>query len=677
VGVDLCLFDETGALLPRNVVKLVERTNYVWHAYLPGLKPGQRYAYRVRGPYDPVHGLRCNSAKLLIDPYAKAIDDCIRWDDSLFGYKAVGRQEDLRRDIRSDAAFIPKSIVIDPAFDWGDDRPPSTPWCDTIIYEAHVKGLTKLHPEIPESRRGTYAALASDPIIAHLRQLGVTAVELMPVHQFVADRNLVEHGLTNYWGYNSIGFFAPDARYSSSGSAGQQVTEFKAMVKRLHAAGIEVILDVVYNHTAEGNHLGPTLSFRGIDNAAYYRLRPDDRRLYTDYTGCGNSLNITNPAVLQLVFDSLRYWVTEMHVDGFRFDLAVTLARGSQQVERFGNFLSLVYQDPAFRQTKLIAEPWDVGDGGYQLGAFLPGWSEWNGRFRDCVRDYWRGADQTLGEFASRFTGSSDVFQGSGRQPRASINFVTAHDGFTLRDLVSYNEKHNQANLEENRDGESHNRSWNCGFEGPTEDPAINLLRARQVRNVLASLMLSEGVPMMLGGDEIGRTQRGNNNAYCQDNEVSWVDWSIADAGLLEYARSLVALRKQHPVFRRRSWFRGRPIRAGGIKDIGWFKPDGAEMSAGDWNVGFAKSLGVYLNGRGIPDLDTAGRRIVDDSFYIIFNAHYEPLDFIVPAASWAKSWQQILDTAQGPIEENGPRYAAASKIRLEARSTVILRRVA
>ncbi|MGO9604584.1 MAG: glycogen debranching protein GlgX [Candidatus Binataceae bacterium] len=677
VGVDLCLFDETGALLPRNIIKLVERTNYVWHAYVPGLKPGQAYTYRVRGPYDPTQGLRCNSAKLLIDPYAKAIDDCIRWDDSLFGYKKAGKQEDLRRDIKGDAAFIPKSIVVDPAFDWGDDRPPCTLWTDTIIYEAHVKGLTKLHPEIPESQRGTYAALASDPIIDHLQRLGVTAVELMPVHQFVAERHLVEHGLTNYWGYNSIGYFAPDARYSSAGSAGQQVAEFKAMVKRLHAAGIEVILDVVYNHTAEGNHLGPTLSFRGIDNATYYRLRPDDRRLYTDYTGCGNSLNITNPAALQLVFDSLRYWVTEMHVDGFRFDLAVTLARGTQQVERFGNFLSLVYQDPVFRQSKLIAEPWDIGDGGYQLGAFLPGWSEWNGRFRDCVRDYWRGADQTLGEFASRFTGSSDVFQGSGRQPRASINFVTAHDGFTLRDLVSYNEKHNTANLEENRDGESHNRSWNCGFEGPTEDPAINLLRARQVRNMLASLLLSEGVPMILGGDEIGRTQRGNNNAYCQDNEISWVDWSIADGDLLQYARSLVALRKRHPVFRRRSWFRGRPIRTGGVKDIGWFKLDGAEMSSNDWNVGFAKSLGVYLNGRGIPDLDAAGRRIIDDSFYIIFNAHYEPLDFVIPAAAWAKSWLQLLDTAKGSIEENGPRYTAATKLHVEARSTVILQRIA
>ena len=449
------------------------------------------------------------------------------------------------------------------------------------------------------------------------------------------------------------------------------------MVRSLHAAGIEVILDVVYNHTGEGNHLGPTLSFRGVDNGVYYRLLPDDHRFYMDFTGCGNSLNVTHPASLQLVLDSLRYWVLEMHVDGFRFDLTTTLARGEKNVERHGNFLSAVFQDPVLRNVKLIAEPWDLGEGGYQLGGFLPGWSEWNGKFRDCVRDYWRGADQTLAEFASRSTGSSDLFEGSGRLPSASINFVTAHDGFTLRDLVSYNDKHNEANGEENRDGESHNRSWNCGVEGPTEDPAINTLRARQVRNLLASLLLSQGVPMILGGDELGRTQRGNNNAYCQDNEISWFDWESADGALTEYVSCLIRLRKQHPVFRRRSWFRGRPLRAGGLKDIGWFRPDGTEMSPEDWNVGFAKSLGAYLNGRGIPEPDADGRRIVDDSFYLIFNANYDPMDFVLPDFDWGRSWEQVLDTATGSVEENGRRYTAGSQLKVEARSTVILRRVA
>ncbi len=676
-GMEVCLFDEADAPVPKSIIRLAERTDHIWHAYVRGLAPGQRYACRTRGSYDPANGLRFNPSKLLIDPYARAIEGEIRWDERLFSYRIGGRQEDLRRDTRSNAAFIPKSIVVDPSFEWGNDRPLRTPWSDTIIYETHVKGFTAQHPEVPESQRGTYAALGSECMIEYLRKLGVTAVELLPVHHFVSDRPLIERHLTNYWGYNTIGFFAPESRYSSSGADGQQVAEFKEMVKRLHAGGIEVILDVVYNHTGEGNHLGPTLSFRGIDNHSYYRLQPDNRRYYMDYTGCGNSLNVLHPSTLRIIMDSLRYWILEMHIDGFRFDLATTLARGPQQVERFGNFLSAIFQDPVIGSVKIIAEPWDLGDGGYQLGGFLPGWSEWNGRFRDCVRDYWRGADQTLAEFASRFTGSSDLFEGSGRQPRASINFITAHDGFTLRDLVSYNEKHNDGNGEGNRDGESHNRSWNCGFEGPTEDPHVNTLRARQVRNLLVSLLLSQGVPMLLGGDEIGRTQRGNNNAYCQDNEISWFDWIGADPSLLEYTRALIALRKKHPIFRRRSWFRGRPIRTGGIKDIGWFRPDGTEMSGEDWNVGFAKSLGVYLNGRGIPDLDPSGRRIVDDTFYVIFNAHYEPMDFVIPDLDWGRSWEQMLDTAKGSIEEHGSRCAAGTATRVEARSTVILRRVA
>ena len=676
-GVDVCLFDKADSPLPTSIIRLGERTDCIWHAYVPGLAPGQRYACRVRGRYDPASGRRFNASKLLIDPYAKAIEGQVGPNESLLSYRVGGRLEDLRRDNRSNAAVIPKSIVIDPAFEWGDDRPPRVPWSDTIVYELHVKGFTAQHPEIPESERGTYLGMGSEPALEHLKRLGVTAVELMPVHHSIAEASLIARGLNNYWGYSTVGFFAPDSRFSSRGSAGQQVGEFKDMVKRLHGAGIEVILDVVYNHTAEGNHLGPTLCFRGIDNLSYYRLRPDDRRYYADFTGCGNTLNVVYPAVLRLIMDSLRYWVLEMHVDGFRFDLATTLARGSEHFDRFGNFLSAVGQDPVLSRVKLIAEPWDLGEGGFRLGGFPPGWSEWNGRFRDCVRDYWRGADETLAEFASRFTGSSDLFEGSGREPYASINFVTAHDGFTLRDLVSYNDKHNEANGEENHDGESNNRSWNCGVEGPSDDLEVVALRARQVRNLLVSLLLSQGVPMILAGDEIGRTQRGNNNAYCQDNELSWLDWNAADSALLEYTRSLVALRKKHRLFRRKSWFRGHPMRAGGPKDIEWFKPDGTEMSAEDWNVGFAKSLGVYLNGRSIPDLDADGRRVLDDTFYVIFNAHYEPLDFVIPDLDWGKSWQRILDTATALLAGTGRRCAAGTAIHVGARSTVILRRVA
>ncbi|MBV8134389.1 MAG: glycogen debranching protein GlgX [Deltaproteobacteria bacterium] len=676
-GVDVCLFDKSDSPVPSSIIRLGERTDCIWHAYVPGLGPGQRYACRVRGRYDPASGRRFNASKLLIDPYAKAIEGQAGANESLLGYRVGGRLEDLRRDNRSNAAAIPKSIVIDPAFEWGADRPPRVPWSDTIVYELHIKGFTARHPEIPESERGTYQGMGSEPALEHLKRLGVTTVELMPVHHSLGEAGLTASGLVNYWGYSTVGFFAPDSRFSSRGSTGQQVAEFKEMVKRLHAAGIEVILDVVYNHTAEGNHLGPTLCFRGIDNLSYYRLRPDDRRYYTDFTGCGNTLNVVHPAVLRLIMDSLRYWVLEMHVDGFRFDLATALARGSEHFDRCGNFLSAVGQDPVLSKVKLIAEPWDLGEGGYRLGGFPPGWSEWNGKFRDCVRDYWRGADETLAEFASRFTGSSDLFEGSGRGPYASINFVTAHDGFTLRDLVSYNDKHNEANGEDNRDGESNNRSWNCGVEGPSDDPAVLALRARQVRNLLVSLLLSQGVPMILAGDEIGRTQLGNNNAYCQDNELSWLDWNAADSALLEYTRSLVALRKKHRLFRRRSWFRGHPVRAGGPKDIEWFKPDGTEMSAEDWNVGFAKSLGVYLNGRSIPDLDADGRRVLDDTLYVIFNAHYEPLDFVIPDLDWGKSWQRILDTATTALEGTGLRCAAGTAIYVGARSTVILRRVA
>jgi glycogen operon protein len=674
-GIDVCLFDKPNASVPSSIIKLTERTDHIWHIYVPGLLPGQRYACRVRGPYDPRNGLRFNASKLLIDPNAKAIEGHIQPHETLLSYRPGSRHDDLRRDNRSNAAFIPKSVVIDPSFDWGDDRPPRTPWRDTIIYELHVKGFTALHPKVAPAERGTYAGLGSPPVLEHLTRLGVTAVELMPVHHSAGEVTLSERGLSNYWGYNTIGYFAPDSRFSSRGSAGQQVAEFKEMVKRLHAAGIEVILDVVYNHTGEGNHLGPTLCFRGIDNPTYYRLNPENRNFYEDFTGCGNSLNIRHPATLRLVMDSLRYWVLEMHVDGFRFDLAVTLTRGARQIKPFGNFLSAVRQDPVLSNVKLIAEPWDLGDSGYQLGRFLPGWSELNGRFRDCVREYWRGADQNLGEFASRFTGSSDVFEGAGRDPYASINFVTSHDGFTLRDLVSYNEKHNEMNGEGNRDGESHNRSWNCGIEGPSQDPEVVLLRARQVRNLLGTLLLSQGVPMILAGDEIGRTQRGNNNAYCQDNEISWVDWTSADHALLEYTQSLIALRKKHPVFRRRSWFRGRPLRAGGTKDIEWFRPDGSEMSPEDWNAGFAKSLGVYLGGRSIPDLDGDGRRIVDDTFYVIFNAHYEPLDFVIPDLDWGKSWQRILDTGKA-FGSGGASCEASTPVHVGARSTVILRRV-
>jgi glycogen operon protein len=673
--VELCPFDADGT---ETRVPLIEVDGFVWHGFLPAVEPGQRYGYRVYGPYDPAAGQRCNPSKLLLDPYSKAIDGDFDWDQALFSYNFG--DPDSRNDDDS-APHMPKSVVINPFFDWDVDRPPSREYADTVIYEAHVKGMTQTHPDIPERVRGTYAAIAHPVIIEHLQKLGVTAIELMPVHHFANDSTLIDKGLSNYWGYNTIGFFAPDAKYTSSATPGGQVPEFKAMVRALHEAGIEVILDVVYNHTAEGNHLGPTLSMRGIDNAAYYRLVDDDKRYYLDYTGTGNSLNVGHPHSLQLIMDSLRYWVTEMHVDGFRFDLAATLAREFYDVDRLAAFFELVQQDPVVSQVKLIAEPWDVGPGGYQVGNFPPQWTEWNGKFRDTVRDYWRGEPATLDEFASRLTGSADLYEHTGRRPVASINFVTAHDGFTLRDLVSYNEKHNEANGEGNRDGESNNRSWNCGVEGPTDDPAINALRARQQRNFLATTLLSQGVPMISHGDELGRTQGGNNNGYCQDNEITWIHWDKPDSGLTEFTRAVSEIRAAHPVFRRRRFFSGRPVRhrgTEGVPDISWFRPDGSEMSDDDWEAGFGKSIAVYLNGQGIPGLDVRGHPITDDSFVLCFNAHDQPLDFTLPPAEFGSAWIPVINTADVPSadgEEPKP-IAAAGTLQVESRAMVVLQAV-
>jgi isoamylase len=667
--VELCLVDGDGA---ETRVALPEVSGFCWHGYLPDVGPGQRYGYRVHGPHAPEEGHRCNPAKLLLDPYAKAIDGPVEWDEAVFGYRFDDPDEVNDDD---SAPFVPRSVVVNPYFDWGNDYHPRTPWHQTVIYETHVKGLTRLHPDVPEDLRGTYAGLATEPVLGHLTDLGVTAVELQPVHAFIHPYHLVQKGLRNYWGYDSIGYFAPHHEYAASTQLGGQVQEFKQMVKALHAEGIEVILDVVYNHTAEGNHLGPTLSFRGIDNRAYYRLVEDDPAHYMDYTGTGNSMNMRHPHVLQLIMDSLRYWVLEMHVDGFRFDLAATLARELHDVDRLSAFFDIIQQDPVVSQVKLIAEPWDVGEGGYQVGNFPPGWSEWNGKYRDTVRDYWRGEDRTLGEFAYRFTGSSDLYQSDTRRPNASINFVTAHDGFTLRDLVSYNEKHNEANGEDNRDGDDHNRSWNCGEEGETDDPEVLACRARQQRNFLATLLLSQGVPMLLGGDEVGRTQGGNNNAYCQDNEVSWYDWEAADEQLLAYTRWLVEFRAEHPVFRRRRWFEGTSIRGTELGDIGWFRPDGTEMTDEDWESGFAKSLGVYLNGEGIPSSSRRGEQVTDDSFYLVFNAHAEGLDFTVPESCGQGRWRVVLDTTQA-APEAGEEVKPGGDVSVAARSVVVLRQL-
>jgi glycogen operon protein len=665
--VELCLFDDEGNETRH---ELPEVTALCWHGYLPNVGPGQRYGFRVHGPYNPAEGLRCNPNKLLLDPYAKAVEGEVQWDQAVFPY-TFGKP-DSRNDADS-APFVPKGVVHSPWFDWAHDRHPRTPLHETVVYEVHVKGFTARHPDIPEEQRGTYAGLAHPVAIDYLTGLGVTAVELLPVHQFVHDSTLAEKGLRNYWGYNSIGFLAPQNDYSSSGQLGQQVQEFKQMVKTLHEAGIEVILDVVYNHTAEGNHLGPILSFKGIDNQAYYRLVDGDRRHYYDTTGTGNSLNMRHPHVLQLIMDSLRYWVEEMHVDGFRFDLAATLARQFHEVDRLSAFFDLIQQDPVVSQVKLIAEPWDLGEGGYQVGNFPPQWSEWNGKYRDTVRDFWRGEHATLAEFAYRLTGSSDLYEGTGRRPYASVNFVTAHDGFTLNDLVSYNDKHNQANGEDNNDGESHNRSWNSGAEGPTDDPEVNALRRRQRRNFLTTLLLSQGIPMLLGGDEFGRTQQGNNNAYCQDNEISWFDWADKDEELCELTTRLIRYRRDHPNFRRRRFFQGRAIHGSGCSDIAWFRPDGTEMDEVDWEQGFAKSIAVFLNGSAIPTPGSRGERIVDDDFLLLFNAGEDDIEFTLPPAQFGERWSRELDTAEGWVD--GPDAKAGDVVDVVARSVVVFRR--
>ncbi|GLX98265.1 glycogen debranching protein GlgX [Herbidospora sp. NBRC 101105] len=666
--VDLCLFDDEGN---EECVTLSEVEGHVWHCYLPGIQPGQRYGYRVHGPYDPKQGLRCNPRKLLIDPYAKAIEGAVTWDQAVYGY-TFG--DPGSRDDSDSAPYVPRSIVINPFFGWGHDRPPQTPYHDTVIYEAHVKGLTIRHPGVPDRIKGSYAAIGHPAIIDHLTSLGVTAIELMPIHQFVTDHILEKRGLSNYWGYNTIGFFAPHNAYSSSGQRGGQVLEFKAMVKALHEAGIEVILDVVYNHTAEGNHLGPTLSMRGIDNANYYRLVESDNRYYMDTTGTGNSLLMRSPHALQLIMDSLRYWVTEMHVDGFRFDLASSLARELHDVDRLSAFFDLVQQDPVLSQVKLIAEPWDVGPGGYQVGNFPARWTEWNGQYRDTIRDVWRGEPARLPEFASRLTGSSDLYQLDSRRPAASINFVTCHDGFTLEDLVSYNDKHNEANGEENRDGANDNRSWNCGVEGPATGPVAQL-REQQKRNFLATLFLSQGVPMLSHGDELGRTQGGNNNAYCQDNEIAWVDWT-ENWLFLDFTRRVSKLRREHPVFRRRRFFYGRPVRGSGdsLSDIAWLTPSGTEMTDQDWNNGYAKALAVFLNGEAITEPDSRGRRIVDDSFLLLFNAHYEAIEFTIPD-DYGEMWETELDTAM-PIATGTRMCRAGEAVPVAGRSVRVLRRL-
>jgi glycogen operon protein len=672
-GVDLCIFDATGRRELQRI-PLTERTDQVWHCYLPEARPGMLYGYRVHGPYRPEEGLRFNANKLLLDPYARNIVGALRWSDALFGYTVAHKRADLSFDRRDSANAMPKCKIIDSAFTWGEDRRPDVPWHDMVIYELHVRGFTIQHPNVPPALRGTYAGLATAPVIEYLQRLSVTTVELMPVHTFVDDRRLVEQGLRNYWGYNTIGFFAPDARYSGSG----KVNEFKTMVKALHSAGIEVILDVVYNHTAEGDERGPTLCFRGVDNVSHYRLRADNPRRYMDYTGCGNTLDMQHPRVLQLLMDSLRYWVTEMHVDGFRFDLASALARELHEVDRLGAFFDILRQDPVLSRVKLIAEPWDLGEGGYQVGNFPPGWAEWNDKYRDTMRGYWKGDDGLIGEFARRLTGSSDLYGRSGRSPRASINFVTAHDGFTLADLVAYNGKHNEANLEENRDGVDHNLSWNCGAEGPTDDSAVNALRVQQVRNLLATLLLSQGVPMLLAGDEIGRTQQGNNNAYCQDNALSWVDWKIAEAQtpLFQFVRRLIRLRHEHPVFRRRHFFQGRALAESPAKDIAWLKPDGTEMTAQEWDHDFARCLGMYLGGEALDEIDARGRPVKDDNFLVLFNAHHDAIPFTLPEFG-AGGWRVLVDTArddglgaESTLEPNGT-------YQIEGRSLALLQQIA
>jgi glycogen operon protein len=671
--VELCLFDATGRQEQQRI-EIKERTDEIWHCYLPEARPGLLYGYRVHGPYRPEEGHRFNPHKLLVEPYAKHLSGNLRWSDAHFAYRVGHPKGDLSFDRRDNAAGMPKCRVIDPAFTWGEDRRPRVPWYDTVIYELHVRGFTMLHPDVPAGLRGTYAGLASAPVIDWFRRLGVTTIELMPVHWFVDDRHLVERGLRNYWGYNSLAFFAPELRYSSTG----RVSEFKTMVKTLHSAGLEVILDVVYNHTAEGSHMGPTLSLRGIDNASYYRLVPESPRYYRDYTGCGNTLNMREPRVLQLIMDSLRYWVLEMHVDGFRFDLASALARELHEVDRLGAFFDTIRQDPVLSQVKLIAEPWDLGEGGYQVGKFPLGWTEWNDRYRDAMRAYWKGDGGAIGEFARRFTGSSDFYETSGRKPHASINFITSHDGLTLEDLVSYNGKHNEANLEDNRDGHDNNLSWNCGAEGPTEDAQVLALRGRQKRNFFATLLLSQGVPMLVAGDEIGRTQRGNNNAYCQDSELSWVDWSLDEERrlLLEFVRRMIAVRRSHPVFRRHRFFQGRAIHGAGVKDIVWLRPDGGEMTEHEWEHTFARSLGVYLSGAALEEMDRRGQRLNDDNFLVLLSSHHETIPFTLPALRPGTSWQVLVDTAYEQGLAMDGRYPGTAQYPVQGRSLALLMEV-
>jgi glycogen operon protein len=668
--VELCLFDDSGRREIQRI-PIGERTDQVWHCYLPEARPGTLYGYRVHGPYQPDQGHRFNPHKLLLDPYARDMTGTLRWSDAHYGYTIGHKREDLSLDRRESASGMPKCRVVDTAFSWGDDRRPNVPWHDTVIYELHVGGYTRLHPQVPPPLRGTFAGLSCPAIIDHLCGLGVTSVELMPVHAFVDDRRLVEQGMRNYWGYNTIGFFAPEKRYCASGS----ISEFKTMVKTLHAAGLEVILDVVYNHTAEGNHCGATLCFRGIDNAAYYRLNPESPRYYVDFTGCGNTLNMQHPRVLQLIMDSLRYWVNEMHVDGFRFDLAAALARELHEVDRLGAFFDILRQDPVLSQVKLIAEPWDLGEGGYQVGNFPVGWAEWNDQYRDTMRAYWKGDGGLIGDFARRLTGSSDLYGRNGRSPCASINFIAAHDGFTLNDLVSYNDKHNEANGEENRDGHNNNLSWNCGVEGPTDDPVILDLRERQKRNLLATLFLSQGVPMLLAGDEISRSQHGNNNAYCQDNELAWLNWQLGPAQqqLLKFTTHMIELRRQHPIFRRRDFFQGRPLHGGAVKDIVWLKPDGIEMTTEEWTKDFARCLGVYLSGDALEETDAHGRPIVDESFLMLFNAHHDAVPFMLPEFVPGASWLARIDTSFSDAVPELETVTPRTEYPLQGRSLVLL----
>jgi len=670
--VELCLFDSAEAPAEFLRIAVPSVTNQVWHCYLPDARPGQLYGYRVHGPYAPWEGHRFNPNKIVLDPYAKAIGRDMRWDDALYGFRR-GNGSSADVDEGDSAPFAPLACVIETAFSWGEDRPPRIAWHDTVAYEIHVKGFTRLHPDVPEELCGTYAGLASPAIIRHLHELGVTAVELMPIHYHIDEHFLVEKGLVNYWGYNTLGYFAPDPRYSVGGP-GHAAQEFKSMVRTLHSEGLEVILDVVYNHTAEGDHRGPTLSLRGIDNAAYYRLA-EDRFHYVDFTGCGNSFNCAHPHALQLMMDSLRYWILEMHVDGFRFDLAAALARELWEVDRLGAFFDIIHQDPIISQTKLIAEPWDLGPGGYQVGNFPVLWTEWNGKYRDCVRRFWKGEGGTVGEFATRLSGSSDLYQHNGRRPSASLNFVTCHDGFTLRDLVSYNHKHNEANGEQNRDGSNNNMSWNCGVEGSTSDPSVNELRRRQQRNFLATLLLSQGVPMLLAGDELGQTQNGNNNAYCQDSPLAWLNWELSEEqrDLFEFVRRLTRLRKENPVFRRRHFYQGRPIHGLEVKDLYWLAPNGTEMADSDWDAGCARCLGMGLRGDQIDEIDDHGRRIIGDSFLILFNAGHENLPFRLGGRARGLNWELILDTSSQYPESR--ILERLNEYPLQDRSVAVLRR--